>query len=545
MIRGNIIRIASLACHGLALVACLLCLAGCTQLATSARSAAQTVQKQVIPDSLTASAKKLVDDPFSPHKPHPAVVRIMAVEANGVSFGSGTLIYRQNKMGLVVTNWHVVRDSPSEIIVTFPNGFRSSAKIAKGDAEWDLAALLVWTPDIEPVRITDTPPRPGDELTIAGYGSGVYRAVSGTCAQYVAPSLNKPHEMVELNAVARQGDSGGPILNTNGELAGVLFGASWRTTSGSYSGRVKTFLDPVIKKMQSPVNSTAKRKPDSIPTAPPVAPAPRTRSESIENVASSDVASSTPASAVQDSPKPSQTATDVTQPIPSAPALDEENRLVSEPATAADKANGKSINETLGETVNVPSPETSQADSIAATIDHQDAGLVTPESEPGIASKRNASAPIEQLDTIEIPDTTTTERVVIQPESPVKEIPPFELDKSHLWEKVQLAKVDAVGLPVANGTIGDSASTQEESTEAEYIRSREQLSDNSEERTDQVTESPAVDELIVELTEFDTGDYQQVHLSDLTGDSPLSNAKLLLYMIGFLVVVVQLARRRD
>ena len=110
---------------------------------------------------------------------------------------------------------------------------------------------------------------------------------------------------------------------------------------------------------------------------------------------------------------------------------------------------------------------------------------------------------------------------------------------------MQLAKVDAVGLPVANGTIGDSASTQEESTEAEHIRSREQLSDNSEEQTDQVTELLGVDELTVELTEFDTGDYRQVHLSDLTGDSPLSNAKLLLCMIGFLVVVVQLARRRD
>ena len=297
--------------------------------------------------------------------------------------------------------------------------------------------------------------------------------------------------------------------------------------------------------MQSPVSSTAQRKTDSIPTAPPVAPAPRTRSESIENAASSTAASSTPASAVQDSPKPSQTATDVAQPIPSAPALDEENRLVSAPATAADKANGKSINETLGETVNVPSPETSQSDSIAASIDYQDDGLVTPESESGIGSKRKASAPIEQLDTIEIPDTTTTERVVIQPESPVKEISPFELDKSHLWEKVQLAKVDAVGLPVANRTIGDAALTQEESTEAEHIRSREQLSDNSEEQTDQVTELRAVDELTVELTEFDTGDYRQVHLSDLTGDSPLSNAKLLLCMIGFLAVVVQLARRRS
>jgi hypothetical protein len=48
--------------------------------------------------------------------------------------------------------------------------------------------------------------------------------------------------MVEVSAQARQGDSGGPILNERGELAGVLFGAGFGTTSGSYAGRVKQFL---------------------------------------------------------------------------------------------------------------------------------------------------------------------------------------------------------------------------------------------------------------------------------------------------------------
>jgi hypothetical protein len=66
--------------------------------------------------------------------------------------------------------------------------------------------------------------------------------VSGHCTQYVAPGANLPFEMVELSAEARQGDSGGPIFNERGELAGVLFGASQGTTSGSYCGRVSAFL---------------------------------------------------------------------------------------------------------------------------------------------------------------------------------------------------------------------------------------------------------------------------------------------------------------
>ena len=43
--------------------------------------------------------------------------------------------------------------------------------------------------------------------------------------------------MVELAAPARNGDSGGPILNSRGELAGVLFGSAFGRTTGSYCGR--------------------------------------------------------------------------------------------------------------------------------------------------------------------------------------------------------------------------------------------------------------------------------------------------------------------
>ena len=55
-------------------------------------------------------------------------------------------------------------------------------------------------------------------------------------------------EFVELAATARQGDSGGPILNERGELAGVLFGQSDGRTIGSCSSRVRTFLASVGSK---------------------------------------------------------------------------------------------------------------------------------------------------------------------------------------------------------------------------------------------------------------------------------------------------------
>jgi hypothetical protein len=152
------------------------------------------------------------------------------------------LIDVRDQYGLVVTNWHVVRDSRGVVEVVFPDGFRSHARPLKVDSNWDLAALVIWRPPIEPVKIASQPPRPGDALTIHGYGQGRYRSATGRCTTYYAPHPNFPHEMVELDVEARQGDSGGPIFNQSGELAGVLFGAGQGTTLGSFAPRVSNFL---------------------------------------------------------------------------------------------------------------------------------------------------------------------------------------------------------------------------------------------------------------------------------------------------------------
>lgn len=191
------------------------------------------------------------------HQPHPAVVRVMAPESGGASYGSGTLVAIGGAYGLVVTNWHVIRDAGGPVSVIFPDGFRSTARVLRADRDWDLAALSIWRPKVEPVRIARQPPQPGEVLTIAGYGSGSYRAASGRCTQYVSPGGKHPFEMVELSTAARNGDSGGPIFNTQGELAGVLFGAAFGRTSGSYCGRVEQFLGPILADFQRlPENPT-------------------------------------------------------------------------------------------------------------------------------------------------------------------------------------------------------------------------------------------------------------------------------------------------
>ena len=182
---------------------------------------------------------------LSGQTPHPAVVRIVAAEKAGASLGSGVLVDANREQAIVLTNWHVVRDSRSAVLVQFPDGFQTAGTIVRWDEAWDLAALVIWKPPATPVPLAATPPAPGDLLTIAGYGRGPYRAQTGRCTEYLSPGTGYPKEFVELSAGARQGDSGGPILNERGELAGVLFGQNNGHTIGSCSTRLRAFLASV------------------------------------------------------------------------------------------------------------------------------------------------------------------------------------------------------------------------------------------------------------------------------------------------------------
>jgi hypothetical protein len=191
----------------------------------------------------TASAQSLFNSAPTSTRPHPAVARIVVPERDGTTYGSGALVAVNESSGLVLTNWHVVRDSTGLIIVWFPDGFNSGAYLLRVDRTWDLAALAIRRPNIAPIPVSSVAPQPGEPLTIAGYGSGSYRAITGRLTQYVSPGENQPFEMVELSAPARNGDSGGPILNSRGELAGTLFGSAYGRTTGSYCGRLRWFLN--------------------------------------------------------------------------------------------------------------------------------------------------------------------------------------------------------------------------------------------------------------------------------------------------------------
>ena len=213
----------------------------------------------------------------APSWPHSAVARVVAPERGGNTLGSGTLVGKDATLGLVVTNWHVVRDATGPVLVIFPDGFRSYGEVLKLDRVWDLAVLVIRPPHVQPVPLSASVPKPGEVLTIAGYGGGQYRAVQGRCTQYVSPGNRQPAEMLQLGVAARKGDSGGPIFNNQSQLAGVLWGAGQGQTTGTYCGRVARFLTALdrtslergLARVPDLGGDLAQAQPSGTPAAPP------------------------------------------------------------------------------------------------------------------------------------------------------------------------------------------------------------------------------------------------------------------------------------
>ncbi len=186
-------------------------------------------------------------------RPNPAVVRIIVVNERSRSYGSGTLVRDDASYYFILTCAHLFdKTSPQRIMILFPDNRTFDVQLRAIDRTWDLAILqnearLPQRDGELPLEISvplgQSAPQVGETLFYAGYGSsGQYQVCRGKVEGYCAVQSGMPAEMLVITGSARQGDSGGPILNTRGELVGVLWGTDSRTVCGTYNGRIYHFV---------------------------------------------------------------------------------------------------------------------------------------------------------------------------------------------------------------------------------------------------------------------------------------------------------------
>jgi hypothetical protein len=138
------------------------------------------------------------------------------------SLGSGSLIAKDDEIGEVLTCSHLFDQSTANIIVEFPDGKQWFAKIVDRDRGSDLALLKIRTPTQAPIPLASS--QPGGTLRACGFGGnqGLRCASGRITGSAMAAGASSPS--LKMFAAVRPGDSGGPVLNEAGEVAGVIWG---------------------------------------------------------------------------------------------------------------------------------------------------------------------------------------------------------------------------------------------------------------------------------------------------------------------------------
>lgn len=145
--------------------------------------------------------------------------------------GSGFII---SDDGLVVTNQHVVGNLPSEITISTTYGTSYEAELIGSDELTDLALLKIKSDDSFPfIELSDSDDvRVGEWAIALGNPFGLFEDGKPTVTVGVVSALNRDFrpdpsnprvyvDMIQTDASINSGNSGGPLLNSNGDVIGI------------------------------------------------------------------------------------------------------------------------------------------------------------------------------------------------------------------------------------------------------------------------------------------------------------------------------------
>lgn len=141
--------------------------------------------------------------------------------------GSGVVIVDK---GLILTNLHVVSGN-ERISVVFADGSESDATVVGLQPQHDLAVLQAKTIPDDLVAATlrsSNDLKPGDEVIAVGFPFGFGPSasagiVSGLKREFRSPKGERTlTNLIQFDAAANPGNSGGPLVNARGEVVGIV-----------------------------------------------------------------------------------------------------------------------------------------------------------------------------------------------------------------------------------------------------------------------------------------------------------------------------------
>jgi len=165
-------------------------------------------------------------------QPSFVLIQVETKDKNGKpesGLGSGVII---DDKGDILTSLHVVTDAV-DIKLTFADGTESGAQVIVKQPENDIAVLAASKLPKQIVPATLGNPnamRIGDEAFVVGNPLGLYASMSSGVISGFERSFKPPDSqqrlrgLIQIDAAVNPGNSGGPLLNRDGQVIGIVAG---------------------------------------------------------------------------------------------------------------------------------------------------------------------------------------------------------------------------------------------------------------------------------------------------------------------------------
>lgn len=196
-----------------------------------------------------------------------SVVGISKIKNNGISIfnqngttelglGTGVII---SENGYILTNWHVAGNRYSNCYVTDDDGKTFTANVVWADSDLDLAIIKISAKDLIPIKLGDSENiRIGETVYAIGnpigfefqktVTAGIISSTKRTIKIEEDDKLSYMEDLIQTDASINQGNSGGPLINLDGEMIGINTIKINEATGIGFAAPINT-IKPIIEKL--------------------------------------------------------------------------------------------------------------------------------------------------------------------------------------------------------------------------------------------------------------------------------------------------------